>query len=92
MGVRQSDSLYCNIDQEISVSSCNALTCSSCICTITQANPSQGLFYNSLRISNFGASSTDATMSIVILIAVRNPINSTYTVFFTTVDSQNFTK
>lgn len=92
VGVKQSDSLYCTIDQDINVFSCNILSCSSCLCTITQANPSLGLFYNSLKVTNFGSSSTDITMNIMLLITVRNPIKSNYTVFFTTVDSHNFTK
>jgi hypothetical protein len=90
-GVINSDILYVNIDQAITVNTCNVLSCTNCTCLITMANPSQGIFSNNLKITNFGSSST-VTTSIIILLSIKNPISSNYILYFTTTDQSNYTK
>lgn len=90
-GVYSSDVLYVNIDQAIAISTCNVISCSSCSCQITFADQSLGIFSNKLKITNFGTSSS-LTSSIIIILSIKNPISSSYVLYFTATDSANFTK
>lgn len=89
-GVVSSDILFASIDQAISVYSCSVISCPTCTCLTTTANPSQGVFSNLLKITNFAPSVL--TSDIIISLSIKNPISSNYALYFTTTDSSNYTK
>ncbi len=94
MGVNSTDSLFIKVDQAITVNNCTTTTCSTCACSITARNPSAGLLYNTIKISNFpfAALTTDFSYSITVLLGIKNPISSGYVLSIATTDSQNYTK
>jgi hypothetical protein len=90
-GLAFSDFLYINIDQAVTVYTCNVISCANCSCQIVFSNPSIGIFSNQLKITNFGSLST-ITSSLIIILAIKNPISSNYVLYFTTTDASNYTK
>jgi hypothetical protein len=90
-GLAFSDFLYINIDQAVTVYTCNVISCANCSCQIVFSNPSIGIFSNQLKITNFGSLST-MTSSLIIILAIKNPISSNYVLYFTTTDASNYTK
>ena len=90
VGIVSSDYVFIQINQAITVYGCSVVGCSTCICTLTKANPSTGLFYSMIKLSSF--TNTSATTQINVVINIKNPITSNYTLLFATTDINNYTK
>lgn len=90
VGIVSSDYVFIQINQAITVYGCSVVGCSTCICTLTKANPSIGLFYSMVKLSSF--TNTSATTQINVVINIKNPITSNYTLLFATTDINNYTK
>jgi len=90
VGLIQTDQMYVKIDSKIALTSCSIISCSLCICNIIMGDPNIGIFYNTLKISNFVSIST--IMNMLIVLRIKNPISSNYVISFASTDSDNFTK
>ena len=61
---------------------------------MTTANVTQGIFYSSVKVTSFPVASSASTVvkEVIVMLGVKNPISSGYTIQATTTSSQNFTK
>ena len=93
-GLNSTDQLYIRVDQAIEVHNCSVLSCSGCVCTVTTANVTQGVFYSSIKVTSFPVASSASTVvkEVIVMLGVKNPISSGYTISATTTSSLNFTK
>jgi hypothetical protein len=89
-GVITTDILFVNVDQAITVYTCSVISCATCSCIATFANPSLGVFSSLLKITNFAPSAL--TSDIIVSLAIKNPISSNYLLYFATTDAYNYTK
>ena len=94
VGVNSTDQLYLRVDQAIVVNNCSVLSCSSCTCSVTAANANQGIYYSSVKVISFPVASSvnNIAKEVIVMLGIKNPISSGYTIFSTSTDSQNYTK
>lgn len=76
------------VNQAVGVTGCSVLSCSSCLCAFTPANATIGVASNTFKVTGFTASSK----RLVVMLAVRNPINSNHSVTASISDKDGYTK
>lgn len=86
VGVSNGDKFYVSIDQAIVVYNCTASGCSSCTCSVTP--PSAGTLHYSIVVTGF----TSNVAELIVLVELKNPINSGYQVNLATTNALNYTK
>lgn len=90
VGVSANDFLYIQLPQAITVYNCSVVSCNTCTCSLNKANLAIGLLYTTIKITSFN--NLTLTTNLNVLINIKNPITSNYTLQFTTTDINNYTK
>ena len=95
VGVNSTDVLYFTVPQHIVVFNCSVVSCSVCTCGVTNANPNQGILVTTIKVTNFpvvASGSSGFEKEVRLVVGVKNPINSGYSVGGLAVDGENYTK